>query len=227
MKKITIDEIAKQAYLKNCELLALQPLEWEEISEKSKSKEEKLVSHILSIFANSIYEIEEEKTINLLLTPKQYKNMLDVLSKYIPNFHRESKTNELNYLIWKALRDMDDRRQEAAAELHRFQGDVGNYLRAIALVAASIGDAQTHKEKNARIRGLVAQIESAIKAVNSGYEYLIDNNWTDRPDLFRSDYPVRQYLERANELQRKVKYLEGKLKDNDIDYESTFCPENF
>lgn len=110
-------------------------------------------------------------------------------------------------LVRSAVESLEHKEQKQIQRLKRFQDDSLTYLRALSLIATSVGNAGTHSEKNARLRGMISLIESAIQSVRDGYEDLLTREWAANPDLFRSDYPVRSYIEKINQLQDEIKSL--------------------
>jgi hypothetical protein len=69
------------------------------------------------------------------------------------------------------------------------------------------GNAGTHAEKNARLRGAIELLESAVEKLR--HQHLEDlfsiYHW---PDVFRSDYPTRSLMERIHDLERQLKELQ-------------------
>ncbi len=84
--------------------------------------------------------------------------------------------------------------------------DMLSYFRAMALICEMTLNAGTHAEKAARLRGMVELLESGIEKLQAQQFDLAFSSWR-LPDVFRSDYPVRHYLERIHELEAKVKEL--------------------
>lgn len=85
-----------------------------------------------------------------------------------------------------------------------FNEDMILYMRAIALVAEMVGNAGTHAEKNARLRGLIEQIESAIHKLREQQFNFRETYYWRSPDVWRSDYPLRRYMEQKHDLQRQL-----------------------
>lgn len=103
-------------------------------------------------------------------------------------------------------------RDQALVFAQSFQDDMLLYLRALALTLEMVGNAETHKEKDARLRGVISQVESAIQKVRDHQATFNGRYWYGRPDLFRSDYPVREFMDRAHKAERRVKDLEAQLR---------------
>lgn len=103
--------------------------------------------------------------------------------------------------------------------------DMCVYLRSFAMILDMVGNASTHREKDARLRGCVEMVESAIQALRNEKERVTDLNWYGHPDIFRSDYPVREHKRRIYELENEVKRLkkqyepETKNESNDSETE--------
>jgi hypothetical protein len=88
-----------------------------------------------------------------------------------------------------------------------FRHDLLGYFRALVLVAESVGNTASHHWKDIRVAGLIEMLESAIKRLR---DWRLDESFTSfaQPDLWRSDYPVRELVRRNRELQDRVKQLE-------------------
>lgn len=87
--------------------------------------------------------------------------------------------------------------------VERFKEDVVRYLRAFVLLLEMVGGAATHHEKGVLLRHLVGQVETAIGQIQKAKVEMAYSHWSP-PDLWRSDYPVREYLRRIHELERQA-----------------------
>jgi len=87
-----------------------------------------------------------------------------------------------------------------AAGANAFRQDVLTYLRAMVLLAEAAGNGGTNRIKEERCRALVEMLESAIKKIAAER---IDFHLSrlPSPDLWRSDYPVREYVRRIHALE--------------------------
>lgn len=103
----------------------------------------------------------------------------------------------------------------AAAKVQR--DDVLVFLRALALVLESIGNGATHREKDARLRGGVEMLESAIKRLRE-VEFDTRPGTHRRADIFRSDYPVREFLDRIHDLEAENRQLVAHTPSDDLPY---------
>lgn len=91
----------------------------------------------------------------------------------------------------------------------RFRDDMIVYLRALSLILEMVGNAGTHHEKEVRLRGCVSMIESGIENLRQ-QTFEVSSAWCRNPDLFRSDFPVRHYMDRVRELEFQIEKLTGK-----------------
>lgn len=82
------------------------------------------------------------------------------------------------------------------------------WLRAMGLVVDMAGNAGTHQEKNARLRGVAEAVESAITHLQNVRVDFYNSYWRDHEDIFKTDYPVREYIHRIHELEDQVKQLQ-------------------
>jgi len=109
-------------------------------------------------------------------------------------------------LVKSILREYEDKTTKAYSDVKHFRDDMLTYFRAMALILTMTGEAATHAEKNARLRGAIELIESAVEKLR--HEHLENlfsiYRW---PDLFRSDWPTRRLMERIHDLEQQVKEL--------------------
>lgn len=148
-----------------------------------------------------------------IMTDEELETIIEVLNEHSQYYN--PKNERLVNVVKSAVYRLEQKEKNQVLKFKAFQDDILTYLRAIALVADTVGNADTHKEKNARMRGLLAQIESAIQVVRDGAEYLLTGYYTGMPDLFRSNYPVQQYINRCRELENEIKFLKGDSSSTD------------
>lgn len=112
--------------------------------------------------------------------------------------------------IWK---------KERAEEAYRHMGqDMLVWVRALGLTASAAANGGTHREKDARMRGMIEMIESAVQAIRNALEDGKDYFGYRVPDVFRSDYPVREYKQKIHELERELERVKGKPSENGDDF---------
>lgn len=102
---------------------------------------------------------------------------------------------------------LDHYRDLATRQLRRtkeFRDDMLTWLRAMAIVVESAGNASTHREKAARIRGAIEIIEGAVSTLRKQEFEIGHGSYFPFDDIFRSDYPTRELLARIQELEAVV-----------------------
>jgi chaperonin cofactor prefoldin len=110
------------------------------------------------------------------------------------------------------LREYEDKTTKAYSDVKHVRDDMLTFFRALALVLNMTGEAATHAEKNARLRGAIELLETAIEKLRyQNLESLFDiYRW---PDLFRSEWPTRRLMERIHDLERQVKELQPQAQE--------------
>jgi hypothetical protein len=94
---------------------------------------------------------------------------------------------------------------QTALVVQQFRDDLLVQFRAFSLVVDMVGSASTHSEKSARLRGLSELIEGSIDKLRR-FEINDAKLW-QFPDVFRSDYPTRAYLQRIHDLEDRIREL--------------------
>lgn len=89
------------------------------------------------------------------------------------------------------------------------------WLRAMSLTLTMTGNAATHAEKGARLRGTIEIIEKLIRNLqNEKFDFSRTYWHSAWDDDFRSDYPVRDLLHENHDLKARLKEAQetiGKL----------------
>jgi hypothetical protein len=100
----------------------------------------------------------------------------------------------------------------AINQTRNFQGDVLTFLRAFSLMLETVASAATHGEKASRLRGLMELVESAARKIRET-QFREVNSWNGgiAEDVFRCDYHVRHFIDKANQAEYRVKELEKEL----------------
>ncbi len=118
--------------------------------------------------------------------------------------------NRRDYTLPKRVRALVDHYNRTAADAisktKAIQDEMVTWLQGLRIVAEMVGNGGTHAEKNARLRGLTEVIESALnkmqqKRVQAGYD------WYSWDDVFKGDYPVREYIQSIHRLEDEIKQL--------------------
>lgn len=93
---------------------------------------------------------------------------------------------------------------DAVTGAKAFRDDVLPWFKAMELVLATVGNAETHREKNARLRGAVELLQNAVEYLRR-QEFDFARRGFDLPfESFRSDLPTREFLGRIRELEREL-----------------------
>lgn len=108
------------------------------------------------------------------------------------------------------IRGYSEKTASAISESKQIVDDVVTYFRAVTIIAESIGNASTHAEKGARLRGLIEMLESAITSLRK-VEFGISSRNYGYIDLFRSNFPMAHYLEQIHTLQYEKEELQKQL----------------
>lgn len=99
---------------------------------------------------------------------------------------------------------------DALVGCERFRDDLHAWLRGMVICMETVGNADTHKEKNARLRGAIEVAESTIAQVIKQRFDFRSTYWNWR-DTFGSDFPTRELMRRKNELASEVEDLKRQL----------------
>lgn len=107
---------------------------------------------------------------------------------------------------------------QAVSDSHGFKDGTVSWLRGIAINAQAVSWGSTHHEKDARLRGLIEVIETAITKID---ERRVDDRlsrWNGVVDSWqKSDFPTREMRRRIFDLEAEVNRLKkaaGESTDN-------------
>jgi hypothetical protein len=133
-------------------------------------------------------------------------NVIDEAEKSIRvHYGGRGKADQLRHI----LRELEWRRDKAQNAFAHLTEDMLVWTRAMGLAANMAANGGTHREKDARMRGLIEMTESAVEAIRKAKEQTRDYFGYNVPDIFRSDYPVRDYVQRIHHLENELKHLRG------------------
>lgn len=136
-------------------------------------------------------------------TPQTIPDIIKEHSERLRCYHCGTDEEKIAHII----QDYHDNAVRALNEVKYFRDDLQTYLRAVALVLDMVGNASSHREKNARLRGALELLESGIGRLReSTFEFTLGCRLLSN-DIFRSDYPTRQLLERIHALEDELKQL--------------------
>lgn len=121
----------------------------------------------------------------------------------------------LDQQVKAVIRKYEDVATRNLAGVKAFRDEVIVMLRALSLIAETVGNAGTHREKEARVRGLVELLESSIKRLAEA-DFTFQRSYWNMPNVFRSDYPIHQYIEKIYKLEAEIARLTGKVAPNTV-----------
>lgn len=123
----------------------------------------------------------------------------------------EASTYYPSMSIMKRLLQLLTRRKNnemtAIAQLKAFREDVMVWMRAVEMSVSAALDGGTHREKDARLRGAVSVIESAVGKIRNAQNKEYSGWWREVPNVFQSDFPTRHLLDRIHELEGELRSL--------------------
>lgn len=117
---------------------------------------------------------------------------------------------QLPDLIRDAITRAGKEGDNAVKDMKSMLDNVIAHLRAMEIVAESVSDAGTHKEKDARLRGMIDVIGRAIqRATEFSYDFG-HRHWPTYRDLFKSDFPTREIMQELHNKDAEIKRLQIK-----------------
>lgn len=138
----------------------------------------------LETLADTLRKIDDIATKYEREDRHSYATALPERVEYLIRRYRDLAANQLSGI--KATRD-----------------DMLVWLRAMAMIVEMAGNASTHAEKNARLRGCVELIETTIQQLRE-QEFNFQSATWHMPDVFRSDYPTLEYVRRIRQLEEEL-----------------------
>lgn len=106
---------------------------------------------------------------------------------------------------------------QAVSNAHGFKDGTVSWLRGIAINAQSVSWGGTHHEKDARLRGLIEVIETAIGKIDQARFDDRLSSWNGVVDSWmRSDFPTREMRRRILDLEARLKEFEAQKDDKHV-----------
>jgi hypothetical protein len=141
----------------------------------------------------------------------QYK--FDELLKAISKFEDESpfRCRSLVDKLRNILRNYTEKARKAEQKFEQQKVEITIELRTIINMANSVGMANTHSEKNARLRGLIEYIGSRIEDLRNDYSGYLCAFYDSAGWHFKSLYPIRQMIDKLRSSEMEVNELRKKL----------------
>lgn len=171
-------------------------------------------------FTDTVFYITTEGVPHRIMSLKDMDDCAKFLSlQFDPNQHNVYGIGEIPFLAKHAIQELKRQLSINKKAFEPFLDDLTACLRAFSLVATSVGESIHIEEKDARLRGLISMIESAVTTIRNNREHLLSGYRYLSADFFQSNYPDRDYLEEILRLRSEVKKLKDKETehDNDID----------
>lgn len=162
------------------------------------------------------------------VTAREVADLFDVVK--VLSEHQERQGHFYSTRLPDVARSVIDHYRSLAVDALRrtkeFRDDVMIQLRALSLVVEMAGSASTHREKDARLRGVSELIEGAIgKLRKERFEITSSACWGMFEDVFRSDYPTRELLGRIRELEAENRQLRAKAESEAAPEETDNIPQ--
>lgn len=104
------------------------------------------------------------------------------------------------------LRHYEDKATDALSNTKQFRDDMLTYFRALIIVLDMTGNASTHAEKGARLRGAIELLEHMVGQLRRKDLEIMFSHFQWR-DAFASDWPTRRLTDRIHELEAEISAL--------------------
>lgn len=137
------------------------------------------------------------------MTNDELLQKIEAVVKSYEQENHSSLSDSLDRRVDRVIRHYQNIATSQLTGSKKFRDEMLTYLRALAMILETVGNAGTHAEKAARLRGVVELLESTIQKL---WEVEFDFQWAHwrEPDVFRSDYPVVTYIRRIRELEHEL-----------------------
>lgn len=145
-----------------------------------------------------------------LTSDQQIEALKKLLEKHEDKLRWSYATPNVAERVAFVLERYQDQATKSLTASMRFRDELLVHFQALTMVAEMVGNGGTHHEKNARLRGLIEMLASAVKKMRE-FEFKFDSYYYRWNDLFTVDYPVREYVDRIHELEREVKRLKSEV----------------
>ncbi len=164
---------------------------------------------------------ELSRGVRQIIDANESAELIEKLSKFVKQHEDLIRTHHCGDLADKAeriLKQYEHKTAQALRNAQSFRDKALLHFRALSMCLEMTGNAQTHGEKNARLRGALEVIEATIeKLEREDFDLRDFCTWhgLENGFIFRSDYPVRSLLTQIEELKAQL-----------INKESTELTEN-
>lgn len=137
------------------------------------------------------------------------KGELDKITKIVREHEEDLHSysgDDISRRVAGILRHYQSIAEQQVSKQKTLRDDLLVWFRAMAMNLEMTGNAGTHAEKGARLRGAIDLTESVIgKLRDMTFDLQWSHSW---PDFFRSDFPVREYMNRAHRAEAEKEAAE-------------------
>lgn len=138
---------------------------------------------------------------------QQLQDLRNAIQKMASDRRWHLHTNYLPDQIVALVDHAEREGNNAVREMKSLLENLISHLRALEIVASMVGNGNTHAEKNARLRGLIEVLQTAIhRATEFSYDFSW-KHWGNYNDLFKSDFPMRDVVRKMNEKDAEIRRL--------------------
>ena len=171
------------------------------------------IQHALAASDMAVENATFDAIVNECVRWQRDSEELAELQEYVQRYQEKFSIRcggSLKEKLVHALNEYEAIASKALSNAKLTTDDTVTWMRSIALVLEMVGNASTHSEKNARLRGCIELTESAIERLRK-IEFTFHYNRYDSPDLFGSDYPVRHAMSKLHEAEYTIKDLQAQI----------------
>lgn len=105
--------------------------------------------------------------------------------------------------------EYNHRAVEAVSNAKSLRDQIMTDFRAIALILVTVSNADTHREKNSRLRGVTELLNGAAERLRRDNSDFLFSFYRD--DVMQTDFPVREFKRRMDALERENAELKKAL----------------
>lgn len=140
-------------------------------------------------------------------------NEWDKLENFVKKMESESHFHYGGTLVqraWSVINHAQHLAAQSSAKKMQLIDDMKVYVRGMCMAAEMVAIADTHREKAARLRGMIELMNSTSNKLNQGYEDEMLQGWRFQT-YGNSDLPYQSILRKYDELKRENSELKKQL----------------
>jgi len=146
---------------------------------------------------------------NVSITEQQAQTLLDIIREH-EDAQGQRHIGPIDQRLRGILTEYQNASVGAIAACKEFRDRLMMDLRAVSMVLQMVVNADTHREKNARLRGSIELLESAITRLERE-QFTTAVRYPSFTDPFRSDYPTRHLVDRIHTLEADLESAKAQL----------------